>query len=48
MVSVVQLAAGRPDWFIGRDVYKSFPDHGGVFHGLVMSTRIVPDTDKIV
>ena len=45
---VKSLLHYSPDWFIGKDVYKDFPDHGGVYHGLVMSTRLVPDTDKVV
>ena len=45
---VKSLLHYSPDWFIGKDVYKSFPDHGGVYHGIVMSTRLMPDTDKVV
>ena len=45
---VKSLLHYSPDWFIGKDVYKNFPDHGGVYHGIVSSTRLMPDTDTVV
>ena len=31
-----------------RAYLKSFADHGGVYRGIVMSTRLMPDTDQVV
>ena len=45
---VKSLLHYSPDWFIGKDVYKDFPDHGGVYHGIVLSTRVLPNTDTVV